>query len=90
MSVQIGEYPDRVQGTQFVEAAEEKYKLNYAVNTCIALREADPRGFEETFGPGEQGFRNCVLKAGAFADYNFDMWKVKWPAALRTRIATFS
>ena len=88
-TVQVGDYPDRIQGTPFVEAAEEKYKLNYAINTCLALKEADPKGFEETFGAGEQGLRNCALKAGAYADYNFDMWKVNWPSSLRTRIATF-
>jgi hypothetical protein len=86
---QIGSYPDTVQGTPFVEQAEEKYKLRYALGVCTALREADPKGFEETFGAGDAGLRNCALKAGAYADRNFDTWKIKWPTALRAQIATF-
>jgi hypothetical protein len=85
----VGNYPDTVQGTPFVEQAEEKYKLRYALGVCTALREADPKGFEDTFGAGDAGLRNCALKAGAYADRNFDMWKVKWPTALRAQIAAF-
>jgi len=90
MSYQIGSYPDTVQGTPFTEAAEEKYKASYAIGVCLALKEADPKGFEETFGAGEAGLRACAMKAGAYADRNFDAWKIKWPSSLRTRIATFS
>jgi hypothetical protein len=88
-TIPVGSYPDAVQGTQFVEQIEEKYKLRYALGVCTALREADPKGFEETFGAGEAGLRNCALKASAYADRNFDMWKIKWPAALRAQIASF-
>lgn len=87
---QVGSYPDMVQGTPYVEAIEERYKVKYALGICQALREADPKGFEETFGAGEAGLRNCVYKAGAFADRNFDMWKIKWPTALRAYISAFA
>lgn len=82
----IGSYPDTVQGTPFVEAAEEKYKVKYAVGVCIALREADPEGFAREFGSME----NCVRAASAAGDAFFDMWKVKWPTALRERIKAFA
>jgi len=88
-SMPVGSYPDSIQGTPFVEMAEEKYKLRYALGVCTALREADPKGFEETFGAGDAGLRNCALKAGSYADRNFDIWKVKWPTALRAQIAAF-
>jgi hypothetical protein len=88
--IPVGSYPDSVQGTPFVEAAEEKYKMRYALGVCTALKEADPKGFEETFGAGEVGLRNCALKAGAYADRNFDVWKVKWPTSLRAQIAAFA
>ncbi len=82
---QIGSYPDRVQGTEFVEAAEEKYKRNYALRTCLALQQADPETFKQVFGD----LATCVYKAGAFADANFDMWKITWPRNLASAIATF-
>ncbi len=89
-NIPVGSYPDTVVGTPFVEQAEEKYKLRYALGICTALKEADPKGFEEVFGAGEAGLRNCALKAGAYADRNFDMWKIKWPTAMRAYISTFS
>lgn len=82
---QVGSYPDAVQGTPFVEAAEEKYKIKYAVGVCLALRESDPEGFNRMFG----SFDECVRQAGAFADRNFDMWKVKWPKTLAAQIKAF-
>lgn len=84
--VVVGSYPDTVQGTPYVEAAEEKYKLRYAIGVCNALRQADPKTFEETFGSME----NCLRQAGAFADFNFDAWKIRWPQNLALRIASFA
>lgn len=81
----IGSYPDTVQGTPFVEAAEEKYKVKYAIGVCLALREADPEGFQREFGSMEA----CIRSASAAGDAFFDMWKIKWPVALRNRIAAF-
>jgi len=83
--IQLGSYPDRIQGTEFVEAAEEKYKLRYALAVCNALKEADPQTFNEYFGSMEE----CVRRASAFADYNYDMWKVNWPKRLASSIALF-
>lgn len=81
----LGSYPDAVQGTPYVEAAEEKYKLRYAIGVCSALKEADPEEFNRTFGSMEE----CIRQASAFADKNFDMWKVKWPKALAYQIKVF-
>ncbi|MEM3426414.1 MAG: hypothetical protein QXI42_11540 [Thermoproteota archaeon] len=82
----VGSYPDTVQGSPAAEAAEEKYKLKYAIGVCTALREYDPKAFQEMFG-GDMN--TCIRKAGAFADLNFDMWKVKWGPSLASRIASF-
>ena len=82
---QIGSYPDTVTGTPFVEMTEEKYKRRYAVGVCMALQKADPQTFNSVFGSLE----NCVRQAGAFADFNFDKWKISWPTNLSTAIATF-
>jgi len=84
--IQLGSYPDRVQGTEFVEAAEEQYKLRYALAICNALKQADPQTFNEFFGGSME---ECVRRASAFADYNFDMWKVNWSKRLASSIALF-
>ena len=86
MAMNIGEYPDRVQGTPFVEAIEEKYKMKYAVAVCNALKEADPQTFNQYFGGSME---ECVRAASRFADFNFDLWKVKWPKGLAGSIAAF-
>ncbi|MEZ0319744.1 MAG: hypothetical protein ABWK05_07125 [Pyrobaculum sp.] len=82
----VGSYPDTVQGSPAVEAAEERYKLKYAVGVCTALREYDPKAFQEYFGGSMEA---CVRQAGAFADLNFDMWKIKWGPGIAGRIAAF-
>lgn len=84
--MQIGSYPDRVSGPEAVEALEEKYKAKYAIGVCNALRQYAPETFQREFG-GDMS--RCVYQAGAYADFNFDTWKVNWPSALATRIATF-
>ena len=85
MAMNIGEYPDRVQGSPYVEAVEEKYKLKYAVAVCNALKEADPATFNQHFGSMEE----CIRAASRYADFNFDTWKVKWPRGLAGNIAAF-
>lgn len=84
--VRVGSYPDTVAGSEAAEAAEEKYKVSYAIGVCDALRRYDPKAFQEMFG-GD--FNQCVYKAGAFADLNFDSWKSKWGPKLASRIAVF-
>lgn len=84
MATQIAEYPDRIQGTPYVEQVEEKYKLKVAIGICNALREADPETFNSL-----GGFEECVRAASRWADYNFDMWKVNWPKRVGASIAAF-
>jgi len=81
----VGSYPDRITGNEYMEALEEKYKVKYAVGVCNALRQLDPKTFQETFG----SFEECVRRAGAFADFNFDGWKVNWPTKLAASIKAF-
>lgn len=84
MSYQIGEYPDRIQGTPYVEQLEEKYKLKVAIGICNALKEADPETLRQLGGMEE-----CVRAASRWADYNFDMWKINWPRRLGQAISAF-
>ena len=84
MAVHLGEYPDRVQGTPYVEQVEEKYKLKVAIGICNALREADPETLSSL-----GGFEECVRAASRWADYNFDMWKINWPKKVGAAIAAF-
>lgn len=84
MATNLGEYPDRVQGTPYVEQIEEKYKLKVAIGICNTLREADPETFRAL-----GGFEECVRAASRWADYNFDMWKINWPKNVGAAIAAF-
>lgn len=84
MATQLADYPDRVQGTPYVEQVEEKYKLKVAIGICNALREADPETFRSL-----GGFDECVRAASRWADYNFDMWKINWPKSVGAAIAAF-
>lgn len=83
---QIGSYPDAVVGTEAMEAVEEKYKAKYALGVCNSLKTLAPDVFQREFG-GDMA--TCVYRAGAYADLNFDTWKIKWPTALAGRIGAF-
>ncbi|AAU25966.1 hypothetical protein TTSV1_gp16 [Thermoproteus tenax spherical virus 1] len=85
--VQVGSYPDTVQGSPAAERAEEVYKVKYAVGICQALKEYDPQAFQEYFGGDMQ---KCVRAAGSFADLNFDTWKIKWGRNLGAQISAFA
>jgi len=83
MSVSLGELkianvPDTVHGTEAVEAAEEQYKIKYAMQTCDFLKTAFPDQFKVTFGSYEE----CVYQLSAGADIAFDKWKTGYPTGI--------
>jgi hypothetical protein len=83
MSVEVGELrianvPDAVQGSELVEAAEEQYKIKYAMQTCDFLRNAFPDQFKVTF----KSYEECVYQLSAGADIAFDKWKTAYPTGI--------
>jgi len=83
MSVEVGELriahvPDAVQGSEIVEAAEEQYKIKYAMQTCDFLRNAFPDQFKVTF----RSYDECVYQLSAGADIAFDKWKTAYPTGI--------
>jgi len=83
MSVEVGELrianvPDAVQGSELVEAAEEQYKIKYAMQTCDFLRNAFPDQFKVAF----KSYEDCVYQLSAGADIAFDKWKTAYPTGI--------
>jgi len=83
MSVEVGELkianvPDAVQGSELVEAAEEQYKIKYAMQTCDFLRNAFPDQFKVAF----KSYEECVYQLSAGADVAFDKWKTAYPTGI--------
>jgi len=83
MSVEVGELrianvPDAVTGSELVEAAEEQYKIKYAMQTCDFLRNAFPDQFRVTF----KSYEDCVYQLSAGADVAFDKWKTAYPTGI--------
>ena len=83
MSVEVGELkianvPDAVTGSEIVEAAEEQYKIKYAMQTCDFLRNAFPDQFKVTF----RSYDECVYQLSAGADIAFDKWKTAYPTGI--------
>jgi hypothetical protein len=83
MSAEVGELrianvPDTVQGSEMVEAAEEQYKIKYAMQTCDFLRNAFPDQFKITF----KSYEECVYQLSAGADIAFDKWKTAYPTGI--------
>jgi hypothetical protein len=83
MSVEVGELrianvPDAVQGSELVEAAEEQYKIKYAMQTCDFLRNAFPDQFKVAF----KSYEECVYQLSAGADIAFDKWKTAYPTGI--------
>lgn len=83
MSVSLGELrianvPDTVVGSEVVEAAEEQYKIKYAMQTCDFLRTAFPEQFKVAF----KSYEDCVYQLSAGADVAFDKWKTGYPAGI--------
>jgi hypothetical protein len=83
MSAEVGELrianvPDAVQGSELVEAAEEQYKIKYAMQTCDFLRNAFPDQFKITF----KSYEECVYQLSAGADVAFDKWKTAYPTGI--------
>jgi uncharacterized phage-like protein YoqJ len=80
MSAEVGELrianvPDAVQGSELVEAAEEQYKIKYAMQTCDFLRNAFPEQFKAAF----KSYEECIYQLSAGADVAFDKWKTAYP-----------
>jgi hypothetical protein len=83
MSVEVGglriaNVPDAVAGSEVVEAAEEQYKIKYAMQTCDFLKNAFPDQFRATF----RSYEDCVYQLSAGADIAFDKWKTAYPTGI--------
>jgi len=83
MSVEVGELrianvPDAVTGSELVEAAEEQYKIKYAMQTCDFLRNAFPDQFRVAF----RSYEDCIYQLSAGADIAFDKWKTAYPTGI--------